>query len=154
MPYTIEAATLPAQPVASVRRTTGLDRIGADLAESFGVLHAAVTAAGVPIVGAPLVRYHDLIDEDTDGDIEVCVPIPGTDVDLDGVEVATLPVAGTARTIHRGPYDELRPAYHALFAWIHDNGREPAGPPQETYLNDPTEVSEDEQLTQVDVPLA
>lgn len=154
MPYTIDTATLPAQPVASVRRRTDLEHVGEVIAEAFGTLHGTVTTAGVPIVGAPFILYHELIDADTEGTIQVCVPIPAPDVDLsDDVEVDTLPAASTARTVHRGPYDQISPAYHALYAWVQEQGRQPAGAPRETYLNDPTELTVEEQLTQVDIPL-
>lgn len=154
MPYTIEPADLPAQPVASIRRTTDLDHIGDALADAFGTAAGAAARAGVPIVGAPFVLYHDLIDADTPGDIEICLPVPSTDVDLgDVVQVRTLPATASVRTVHRGAYDEVGPAYHALFAWVHEHDRDPAGPPRETYLNDPQEVAVDDQLTQVDIPI-
>lgn len=155
MPYTIEPADLPAQPVASVRRTTGLADIGTVIAEAFATTAGAVAGAGVPIVGAPFIVHHDLIDEDMTGDIEVCVPLPSTDLDLgEAVRVATLPATATVRTVHRGPYDQVGPAYHALFAWIHEHGRDQTGPPRETYVNDPQEVAVEDQLTQVDIPVA
>ncbi|MBY5162730.1 MerR family transcriptional regulator [Salsipaludibacter albus] len=155
MPHTIDTAQLPAQPVASVRRTTDLAHIGEFIGEAFATAAGAVTMAGAPIVGAPFILYHDLIDEDTSGDIEVCVPVADTDLDLgDDVEVQTLPAATTVRTVHRGPYDQVGPAYHALFAWIHEHDRDQAGPPRETYLNDPEEVAVEDQLTRVDIPIA
>ena len=58
-----------------------------------------------------------------------------------------------ASTIHKGRYSEVGPAYHALTTWISDHGHTPAGPPREIYLNDPTQVSEDEQLTEVVWPI-
>lgn len=113
-----------------------------------------MAGAGVPIVGAPFIRYHDLIDDETDGDIEVCLPVPSVEVDLgDQVGVRTLAATPTVRTVHRGPYDQVGQAYHALNAWMHEHGRGQAGPPRETYLNDPEEVTVDEQLAQVDIPL-
>lgn len=155
MRYTIETATLPATSVTTVRRTTDLDHIGEVIGEGFATVAGAVTGAGVPIVGPPFILYHDLVDEQGEGDIEMCVPVPSADLDLAAhVNVHILPAASTVRTIHRGPYAEIGPAYHALFAWIHEHDRAPAGAPRETYLNDPQEVAEEEQLTQIDVPLA
>ncbi len=152
MPYTIETAALPPQSFAVVRRTTDIDGVGEVLADAMPMVAGAVVDAGVPIVGAPFVLYHDF-DLEVEGDIEVCIPVPDGDVALGDVEVRTTTAAQTARTIHRGAYDEISSAYHALNAWMHEHGRDQAGPPRETYLNDPTEVTVDEQLTQVDIPL-
>ncbi len=81
--------------------------------------------------------------------------MPGTDVDLGAAAaVATLPAVSTVHTLHRGPYDQVGTAYHALFAWLHEHDRDPVGPPRETYLNDPQEVPVEEQLTRVDIPFA
>lgn len=153
MRYTIETAELPPQSFALVRRTTDIDHVGEVLAEAMPFVAGAVSAADVPIVGPPFVLYHDF-DLEVEGDIEVCMPVPTGDVDLgDDVDVRTTTAAETARTIHRGAYDEISSAYHALNAWMHERGREQAGPPRETYLNDPGKVTVDDQLTQVDIPL-
>lgn len=153
MPYTIETADLPPQSFALVRRTTDIDHVGEVLGEAMPFVAGRVARAGVPIVGAPFVLYHDF-DLEVEGDLEVCIPVPTGDVDLGNeVDVRTTAAAQSARTIHRGAYDEISSAYHALNAWMHEHGREQAGPPRETYLNDPQEVTVDEQLTQVDIPL-
>jgi hypothetical protein len=55
--------------------------------------------------------------------------------------------------IHRGPYDELEPAYDALRAWIRERGDEIAGPPTELYLNDPGEVGMENALTEIRFPV-
>jgi effector-binding domain-containing protein len=38
-------------------------------------------------------------------------------------------------------------------AWVADQGFEVSGPPMEAYLNDPGEVSPDQYLTEVMVPV-
>jgi effector-binding domain-containing protein len=104
-------------------------------------------------MGPPFIVYWDIIDEETSGDIELCVPVaPG----LSGsgeVEVKTLPAETVAVTVHHGPYSEIGPAYHTLTGWISEHGHEMTGPPREIYLNDPTEVAESELLTRVEWPI-
>ena len=56
--------------------------------------------------------------------------------------------------MHRGPYDEIAPAYHVLTGWIHAHGHQPAGPPHEIYLDDPTLVEPGEQRTEVEWPIS
>ncbi len=39
------------------------------------MLVGAMDSSGATMSGAPFVIYHDVIDEQTDGDIEVCLPV-------------------------------------------------------------------------------
>jgi effector-binding domain-containing protein len=64
-----------------------------------------------------------------------------------------MPAHTVASTVHRGPYEEVGPAYHTLSGWIQDNGHQIAGPPREIYRNDPQEVPPEEVLTEVQWPI-
>lgn len=97
--------------------------------------------------------YHQVIDEETDGDIEICVPVGSALPDGDEVYTRELQGGTMATTMHRGPYQEIAPAYHTVIAWISDHGHEIAGPPREVYLNDPQTVPEKEHLTRVEFPV-
>lgn len=55
--------------------------------------------------------------------------------------------------MHRGPNNEIGPAYHTLAGWIQEHGHELAGPPREIYLNDPQEVEPAEIPTEIDWPI-
>jgi effector-binding domain-containing protein len=44
---------------------------------------------------------------------------------------------GTAASLtHHGPWEDLHPAYVALYAWIMERGHDIAGPSRETYVVD------------------
>lgn len=66
-----------------------------------------------------------------------------------GMIMGVLGPAPAASTIHKGAYDDIAPAYHAMSEWMSGHGFEPAAPPCEVYLNEPTEVPVGEQLTEV-----
>ena len=151
MPYTITVKEVPPMTVASVRVHTTLAAIASDLAEGFGRVGAAV---GGPPAGAPLVIFHDVIDEETDGDIEVCFPV-ARPVEATG-DVASRELEGGSMvtTTHKGPYDQISPAYHTLTGWVQERGHEFAGPPREIYLNDPTSVEPEEILTEIQWPIS
>lgn len=154
MPYDIEVSEQSPQHVAATRVHTSLRRIGDDIGAGFGALMRVLGTEGVQSAGAPLIVYHDVIDEETDGDIEVCVPVVG-DITGDGTVYGRELEGGTmATTIHRGPYEQIAPAYHTLMGWISDHGHEVAGPPREIYLNDPQTVAPDDLLTKVEFPIA
>lgn len=149
MPYDISVKDVPATPIVATRIHTTLATIGQDLPAGFG----AVVQTGHRPAGAPFVVYHDVIDEQTDGDIEVCIPV-SAEVDLSGdVYGAQLPAATVASTMHIGPYEQVGPAYHGITEWVQQHGHEFAGPPREIYLNDPQTVQPAEYMTEVQWPI-
>jgi DNA-binding transcriptional MerR regulator len=151
MPYDITIKTIEAQRVVGHRVHTSLENIGQAVGEAFGGALGAIASAGAIPAGIPFVVYHDIIDDQTDGEVEACIPVaPGA---ADGVAV-DIPAAEVVATLHRGPYMEIGPAYEALGAWLAEQGREPVGPPREVYLNDPNETAPEELLTEVQFPLS
>lgn len=153
MPYDVEIREAEPIEVAAVRLRTNLKTVGTDISRGFGTLVPALGAAGLVPVGAPLIVYHDIIDEETDGEIEVCIPIAGEFAGSGDAYARQLEGGAMASTIHRGPYREIGPAYHTVTGWVAEHGHEIAGPPREVYLNDPQEVPEEELLTRVDFPI-
>lgn len=154
MPYDVTVKQVDAQRVAAYRLHTDLSKIGNDIATGFGVLMQSVGAARTAVAGAPFIVYHDVIDEQTDGDIELCIPVPpGASSPPGAVEWKDLPSATVASTVHHGPYQEIAPAYHTVTGWIQEHGHQTAGAPREIYLNDPQEFPPEELLTEVQFPI-
>jgi effector-binding domain-containing protein len=140
--------------VASLKVHTALDRVGVDIPSGFGTVVGAITAAGAPPIGPPFLIFHDVIDEETDGDVEICIPVPaGEHTVRDGVEWKEIAGGTVAATTHRGPYDQVAPAYHSVTGWIQDHGHQITAAPREIYLNDPQTVSPDDLLTEVQFPI-
>lgn len=154
MPYEVIVKEVAAVPVAALTLRTSLAAIGADMGRGFGAVVGAIGTAGAEPAGTPFVVYHDVIDEQTAGDIEICIPVPAGTALPDGpVRYREVPGGPVAATVHRGPYQEISPAYHVVTGWIEQQGVKPAGPPREVYLNDPQTVTPDELLTEVQFPL-
>jgi effector-binding domain-containing protein len=152
MPYEVRVKDVPAQHVAAIRRTTTLETIGQDIAESFTRIGRAVD--GVTMTGPPFVVFNDVIDEEGGGDIEVAAPVAVAFEDTAEVHAEELPPATVAWTVHRGPFDEVGPAYHTVAGWIQEHGHEVAGPPREVYLTDPDETPDEaDYLTEVQFPI-
>lgn len=153
MPYDVALKDTPAQTIAMVSKHTDLSRIVTDMEAGFGAIVHQIGAAGVAPAGPPFVVYHAVIDEHTDGRVDICIPIDGP-VELEGeVERVDVPAQRVASTIHRGPYDEISPAYHTVTGWMAERGHQAAGPPRELYLNDPRSVAPEELLTEVQWPV-
>jgi effector-binding domain-containing protein len=153
MPYEVTVKTVEDQPVLATRKHTTMRTIGADFQAGFGQLVRALGTSGATMDGAPFVIYHDVIDEQTDGDIELCLPVTSA-VELEGeVYSTTLAGGAVAFTVHHGPYQEITPAYHTITGWVQDHGHQFAGPPREIYVNDPTLVAPEDILTEVQWPI-
>jgi effector-binding domain-containing protein len=153
MPYDVELKETSPETVAMVRRHTNLTRLSTDLVEGFGTIMREVGAASGTPTGTPFVVYPSVIDESTAGDIDICVPV-APDLDVDGdVTRVDVPAQLVASTVHRRPYDELRPAYHTVTGRIAEHGHQVAGAPRERYLNDPGQVPPDELLTEIQWPI-
>ena len=152
--YDVEITEAAPKLIAATKVNTNLRRIGTDIGTGFGTLMQALGRNGVAGSGPLLIVYHSVIDEETDGDIELGVPID-QEVSV-GTEVYSRELEGglMATTMHTGPYEEIGLAYHTLTAWISEHGHEIAGPPRESYLNDPQMVQPEELLTQVEFPIS
>lgn len=153
MPYDVEVTEATPQLIAAVRVHTTMSKIGGDIAAGFGEVFHAMTSAGLAPAGAPLLVYHDVIDEETDGDVEICIPVSGPFESASNVYTRELVGGTVAATLHHGPYQEIAPAYHTITGWISEHGHEIVGPPREVYLNDPQTVPEAELLTRVEFPI-
>ncbi len=154
MDYDITTKQTADQHVAALHMATRLAVIGEDIATGFATLMGALSHAETGPVRAPFIIFHDVIDEQTAGDIENCIPVRATvEASHDEVAFKTVPGGTVAATTHRGPYDEISPAYHTVTGWIQDHGHRVAGPPREIYLNDPKTVLPDDLLTEIQFPI-
>lgn len=106
-------------------------------------------------------RYHEFGPEraDVEMGIPVLAPVanlrPLVECEPGEVGNSELPAGRGAVTVHHGSYDGLKDAYDRLRAWIEAQGLRPGAGPWESYVNDPSEVSDPSGLrTEVIWPLA
>ena len=152
MPYDITTKAVDPVTILGLRRHTTLAQIGEVIPEAMHTAHAAVAGSDTQMAGAPMVLYHDVIDEEQSGDIEVALPVASA-VPLQGdLTCRTIEGGQVASTIHRGDYAEIGPAYHVLTGWMTEHGHTPGSPVREIYLNDPQELPPEEWLTEVQWP--
>lgn len=160
VPYAVETKTVDEVRVASLRRAPSWSTMTDEIHAGFGAITAALDAVGARPAGRPVIVFHQVIDEESPGDIELCVPVTADTELADAADAADTPTIGhlagglVASTVHRGRYDEIAPAYHVLEGWILQHGHHGVQPPRECYLNDPTETPDEELLTEVQVPIA
>jgi effector-binding domain-containing protein len=127
--------------------------------QAFATVYGWLAAAGHTPQGMPVAVY--LNDPATvapdDALWELWAPIEHgaaeAGPDDQGLAIKHIPAMTIATTIHKGPYDQVGPAYERLSTWIAEQALHPSGPPMEAYLNDPGEATPDEYLTEIMIPL-
>lgn len=98
-------------------------------------LMQTVASQGVAIAG-PLFSHHFRMDPQT-FDFEVGVPVDGAVEPAGRVRPGELPGREVVRTIYRGSYEGLGPAWGEFDAWIAENGYTPAPDLWECYVAGP-----------------
>ena len=150
----IELKEQPAQLVLGKRFRTSMAKVQEDIGAGYGALFAYLGELGEYPSGPPFALYYGHDFDPEDFEMELCVPVNRL---LEGQgDIVAREVSGglAAVTIHKGPYGEIEPVYGELDAWIKENGYQNAGPAREVYLNDPSQVSEADLLTEVSFPIA
>jgi effector-binding domain-containing protein len=129
--------------------------IGKLIGELFGFIESQNNLRNnLKMTGPCMFICHDEEYKETEANIEVALPVSGSiTTDNFDVEMVTLPAANVVSAIHKGPYEEVGVAYTRLFEYIKNNDLKAAGPSRSLYLNDPNEVSEEELLTEVQIPV-
>jgi DNA-binding transcriptional MerR regulator len=127
------------QPVLSRRRMDSIDELSPWLTSAFEDLFTTVHDRGLTVEGAPFTVFHSPVTDDTDGDVEACLPVAGKGADR-------VVRGGVAITAHaRGldaEYPRLITVYERLAEWAADHERELGGPPYEVYHSSPDDPAE------------
>lgn len=108
--------------------------------DACATLYRMVATSGGQVDGPLTVIYHGEVNEDSNGPVEVAVPVKRGSVSLGEearlVELASGTQAYTTITNAQLRFPEILKAYDAVYDWIKKNGRRPAGPPREIYFAD------------------
>ena len=135
--YEILERDVPEQVVLTEQRHIRVQELDEWLPAAIGRLVETAEANGG--IAAPVfVVYHGEVNEDSDGPVEVCVPV-GSDVEAAGTAIrreAAHREAYTRITKAQVEYPQILSAYEAVDSWIRSEGRTIAGSPREVYFTD------------------
>jgi effector-binding domain-containing protein len=152
MGYEITEKDLPPQLALTRRETVTMKTIGQGMDAGLTAVREQAAATGAELVGPPFVFSPDFGKEEFD--LIVCLPVAAGAAAGEGVDLEEIAGGHVASVTHQGAYPDVPKAYEALFAWVGENARTPAGPARETYLNDPKDTPESELLVEIALPLA
>ena len=141
------------QHTAAIRMTRPMAQIGPAMGEAFPKIYHAVISAGMEPSGEPLARYFDM-GEGESSTFECAIPVPGPFEASEEVVPSTVGGGEAAFAVHVGPYDSIGETWQQLMTWITEQGRAPAGPFWEIYVDDPDEVDAAGLKTELYIPVA
>ena len=151
-PYAIAVREEPAYFVARLTGTTTAERLVEDSTAWVWQVMDEVARAGLPEL-MPILCLTEPPDADGALVVHACASIAKPAPRFARAKAFELPAATCAWTLHRGSYDELGLAHHALFAWAQERGHDPRAAVREIYLNSPKDVDEEALETEVLLPL-
>jgi DNA-binding transcriptional MerR regulator len=138
-----------AQPVLSITSRVKVDQLVPRIQESLAQLHAEAGRLGVTPAGAPFGLYHEPINHEEDGPIEVCLPVSRRLQAAAPVESKELPATRLAVAELRGEqcsFPAVLQGYDATHDWISRQGFVHAGPPREVWLVAPADTNPDDHM--------
>jgi effector-binding domain-containing protein len=131
----IEITDVVPQAAAVVRGRVPVEMIPAFLGDAFSEVMRVVDDQRRSPAGPPFARYRPR----SDGfDVEAGFPVDAAVTRSGRVLPAELPGGPTASALHQGEYSTVAETYEAVTGWLAANGYVPAGPPWESYLDEPS----------------
>jgi effector-binding domain-containing protein len=114
----------------------------------------------IPLVGPPMYICHEMspeeaqtADKQNSADVEVAVPVAKKGKETPEIKCYELSGGKMAKILHKGPYETETATYQTLFQWLEENNKKITGLMREIYMNDPHEVSPQELLIEIYVPI-
>ena len=109
------------------------------------------------VAGPMFVVYHGVVSEDSDGPVEVCIPVAAKRDESGDVAMRREPAhreAYTTITKAQVGYPQILSAYDAVAQWTREQGRDVEGSPREVYFVDWDASGPDEEVCDVAFPVS
>lgn len=128
------------RPVLSVLRRMSPHEMETVVPEHLARLRQIAAAGGLAITGDPFGIFHAPVTDDSDGPLEIALPVDAlADVETD-VRSYRLPgglVAQRYAEAEETWFPQILTLYDEVHRWTTTDGRVPVGPPRETWHNSP-----------------
>ena len=136
--FEIRERDVPEQLVLTEQRHVLVEELQRWLPEAMTRLTTSAQGYG-GVAGAPFVVYHGEVNEESDGSVEVCVPIDPARETATGAATRLEPAHREAYvriTKAQVDYPQILSAFDAVAEWIGTHGRSVVGSPREVYFAD------------------
>ena len=152
----IQEREVPEQLVLTEQRHTTVEGLSSWIGDATMRLWKTADQHG-GVAGPMFVIYHGEVNQDSDGPVEVCLPIG---LGQEGVTEA----ATRKEPAHREAYvritkaqvafPQILSAYDAVAQWLNERGAQPAAPPREVYFADWDAAGPNDEVCDIAFPVA
>ena len=152
--YEVVLKSVPPLRVAGIR-----DKVPSfgDVSPLLDELHAYLHNRGIARqpVSPPLALYYDAAFRERGLDMEIALPVQQKLAATSRIRLHELPGVETmACVLHRGPYAQVRDAYHALVHWVDSSGYLISGTNRDLFLQRPSSAGTlEDAVTEVQFPI-
>jgi DNA-binding transcriptional MerR regulator len=154
--YEVMQREMPAQRVLSRQRALTVEHLPAFIEQAYRQLTEHARSSGASVAGSLFVIYHGEVNQDSDGPVEVCLPVEGAVEPTEEIGLRIEPAhreAFVTITRQQTDFPGILDAYAAVDRWVKHNGRTPAGSPREVYFADEAQVDPDDPFCDVAFPI-
>lgn len=153
--FTIEEREIPEQRVLTEQRHTTVDGLTDWFDDCMPRLHGLAARHG-GVAGPAFIIYHGEVSAESDGPVEVCIPIHPIHAGALDAPTRMEPAhreAHTRITKSLVEYPQILTAYDAVAQWITENGKTMSGPPREVYFADFMNAGPDDEVVDIAFPI-
>ena len=151
--FAVRTRDVPEQTVLTEQRNMLVADLSQWLTETIRRLAGLATARLGGAVGPVFVIYHGEVNNDSDGPVEVCVPVAATG-GADGLRSEPAHREAYARiTRAQVEFPQILSAYDAVSQWITANGQSMSGSPREVYFADFAAAMPGDEVVDVAFPI-
>jgi DNA-binding transcriptional MerR regulator len=153
--YQIHERDVPEQLVLTEQRHVAIDGLSDWIQAATHRLLAAAAGHG-GVTGPMFVIYHGEVNQDSDGPVEVCLPVAPAQAAATDVATRTEPAHREAFARITKPqvaFPQILSAYDAVAQWLDANGRAIAGPPREVYFADWAAAGPSDEVCDIAFPM-
>jgi DNA-binding transcriptional MerR regulator len=154
--FDVTTRQVPQQRVLTIQRAQTVDGLPDFIMEATGALYTHVEKSGAKPAGPSFVVYHGEVNHDSDGPVEVCLPVegavePGARMTLRNEDAHA--EAYTTITLGQCEFPGILDAYAAVERWVQANDRIIAASPREVYFVEHTRIEQDDPFCDVAFPI-
>ncbi len=152
--FDIQERDVPEQFILTEQRHVQIGEMPAWLAGAIGRLQRTAATQGGAIAH-PFIIYHGEVNEDSDGPVEVCLPIAqeGATTDLPLRREPAHREANTRITKAQYEFPQILGAYDAVAAWMEAHDLTMADSPREVYIADIGAAAQTDEVCDVAFPV-
>lgn len=155
--FEVQVREVPEQSVLTEQRHVRVQELGPWIDDAMARLSKAAAGHGDGTTGPCFIVFHGEVNEESDGPVEICLPIaPAADREVDGA-VRIEPAhreAYTRITKAQCAFPQILSAYDAVRLWTEREGVPVTGSPREVYFGDFAAATPQDEVCDIAQPIA